>query len=354
MKKYLILFPLFLLCFSCSKNEEFKEKDDFNSLMGANTTLWKFVETHEDRENLEFFKTLYETNKDNQFLQQTEISIPKVIHCIWVGPNPFPQESKENIASWIQEHPTWKFKFWSDRNRPLPHPKMELNLVSQFKFLEMGDYYQDSDNYAEKADVLRYEILYQEGGLYVDHDVKCFKSFDCFHHNYDFYCCMEPPHPPILSSSISVNNNVIGSRPHHPILMMCMDLVKNRWVDVGTAYPGNDKESIVCRVARRTFSPFDETLRQIGGKDGSRDIVLPAAYFNRLDNNFALFAHHYYAATWYEDETVFERNVRRRLISISRKNNQILLFNAVILSANLFLVGCLFFQFRSLRRWRKP
>ena len=82
-----------------------------------------------------------------------------------------------------------------------------------------------------------------------------------------------------------------------------------------------------------------------------KNIVFPAAYFNRIDDRFALYAHHYYASTWFEDETKFERNVRRRLISISRKNNQILLFNAIILTANLFLFGCLVFQFRNLRRF---
>jgi len=54
-----------------------------------------------------------------------------------------------------------------------------------------------------------------------------------------------------------------------------------------------------------------------------------------------------------EDETKFERNVRRRLLSIPRKNNEILLFNAVILSANLVLCACLIFQYRSLRKAKK-
>jgi len=46
----------------------------------------------------------------------------------------------------------------------------------------------------------------------------------------------------------------------------------------------------------------------------------------------------------FEDETKFERTVRRRLVSISRKNNQILLFNAVILAVNLALFAGLWMQ----------
>jgi len=205
----------------------------------------------------------------------------------------------------------------------------------------------------EKSDVLRYEILLQEGGLYVDHDVRCFKSFAAFHKNFDLYCGLEPPHQPVLSSSISICNNIIGVRPGHPVMGAVIDRVKERWEELGSAYPGNDKESIIYRVAQRTFIAFEDAVKAAGDKGSNKDIVFPAAYFNRIDEDFALYAHHYYASTWFEDETKFERNVRRRLISISRKNNQILLFNAVILSANLVLCACLIGQYRSIRKIRE-
>ncbi|MCB1080999.1 MAG: hypothetical protein KDK69_04175, partial [Chlamydiia bacterium] len=129
--------------------------------------------------------------------------------------------------------------------------------------------------------------------------------------------------------------------------------VKERWDEVGMAYPGDDKESIIYRVAQRSFIAFEDAVKSGADQEGNIDIIFPAAYFNRIDDDFALFAHHYYASTWFEDETKFERNVRRRLISISRKNNQILLFNAVILSANLVLCACLIVQYRSIRKLKK-
>ena len=351
MKKFLLWVTLPLMLFACGKREADRKKEDFNSLMGANTSLWKFVETQEDYQNIRIFKELFEKNKDLQFLKQEELRIPKVIHFIWIGPNPFPQESVQNVYSWVENHPKWKIKFWTDRNRPLPHPSMELHLISEFQFEVLENYFVDSDNYAEKADLLRYEILNQEGGLYIDHDVKCFKPFSPFHYHFDLYCGLEPPHQPILSSSISVNNNVIGSVPRHPILKKCIENVCARWFDIANAYPGDDKDSIIYRVGHRSFASFDDAVKELQSDTGMKDIVFPAAYFNRIDDRFAFYAHHYYASTWFEDETKFERNVRRRLISISRKNNQILLLNAVILTANLFLFGCLVFQFRNLRRF---
>ncbi|MCB1067452.1 MAG: hypothetical protein KDK56_04640 [Simkania sp.] len=354
MRSFLLWLTLPLLMIGCGKQQESdRKKNDFNSLMGANTSVWKFVETHEDFQNVRFFKEIYEKNKHLQFLKQEELSIPKVIHFIWVGPNPFPQESVQNVYSWVENHPNWTIKFWTDRKRPLPHPKMKLQLISEFQFEHLRDYYNDSDNYAEKSDLLRYEILNQEGGLYVDHDVKCFKPFTPFHYNFDLYCGLEPPHQPVLSSSISANNNIIGSIPRHPILAKCIANVEARWADVASAYPGDDKDSIIYRVGHRSFASFDDAVKELGQKSELRDIIFPAAYFNRIDDRFALYAHHYYASTWFEDESKFERNVRRRLVSISRKNNQILLFNAVILTANLFLFGCLVFQFRHIRRFTK-
>lgn len=349
----IFLSSLLLLMSSCDEVSHVKQTDDFNTLMGANKSVWKFVETHEDFKNIHHFKELYNKNKERLFQKRDEISIPKVLHFIWLGPNPFPKESLENVYSWVKYHPEWTFKFWSDRWRPLPHSKMELKLVSDFTFSSLQECFQESDNYGEKSDILRYEILDQEGGLYVDHDVKCFKSFEPFHHNYNLYCGLEPPHQPVLSSSISICNNIIGISPGHPVMTTCINYVRENWDAISRAYPGNDKESIIYRISRRTFAPFDQSVKESADNKENQDIVFPAAYFNRIDDDFALYAHHYYASTWFEDETKFERNVRRRLISISRKNNQILLFNAVILSANLVLFACLIFHYYSLRKLKK-
>ncbi|MCP5505458.1 MAG: hypothetical protein H7A38_01070 [Chlamydiales bacterium] len=353
MKKTILILSLFFLGFSCDKIQTEKKVEDFNTLMGSNKSVWKFVETHEDYQNLEIYKTLWEKNHSTQVSKDEELRIPKVIHFIWIGPNPFPKESLENVRSWVDHHPDWTFKFWTDRRRPLPHKKMELHLLSNFQFTALQNCFQESDNYAEKSDLLRYEILLQEGGLYVDHDVECFNAFTPFHQQYDFYCGLETPHEALLSSSITVCNNVIGAKKGHPVLKEAISKVQERWAEMGAAYPGNDKDSVIYRVAQRTFASFDDAVRERGGKEGNVDIVFPAAYFNRIDDDLALYAHHYYASTWFEDETKFERNVRRRLISISRKNNQILLFNAVILTANLALFSGLFFQYRAIKKKAK-
>lgn len=351
MKRVFLFFSFLAILVSCEKERPgVKQSDDFKALMGENKSVWQHVETAEDYRNLEIFKTLYEKNLAREVSKESTLKIPKVIHFIWVGPNPFPKESVDNVRSWMERHPDWTYKFWTDRKRPLPQKGMEFHLVSDFEFSALKECFEDSDNYAEKSDLLRYEVLFKEGGLYVDHDVECFNSFDSFHYSYDFYCGLETPHTPILSSSISVCNNVIGARKGHPVFQEAIQKITQCWEEIGTAYPGKDKDSIVYRVAQRTFATFDDAVREHAGKEGNRDIVFPAAYFNRIEQDPALYAHHYYASTWFEDETKFERNVRRRLISISKKNNQILLFNGAILTANLALCVGLVVMYRSKKK----
>ena len=201
--------------------------EDFEALMGKGTSRWEFVQTKEDFENLHFFKKLFDTRKTLfKEVQTHNFRIPKVLHFVWLGPKSFPRESVENVRSWMAKHPDWTIKFWTDKERPLPCPGMELKLVRDFEFLMLDKCYQKSDNWAEKSDVLRYEILYQEGGVYADHDVKCFKAFDSLNHAYDFYCGMDMPYQSSLPSCVFPTNNLIGIAPGHPILKTCMQSLK--------------------------------------------------------------------------------------------------------------------------------
>ncbi len=53
-----------LLLFGCGKKETTPEKpcNDFESLMGSCFPEWRYVQTEEDRDNLAFFKNIYEQN----------------------------------------------------------------------------------------------------------------------------------------------------------------------------------------------------------------------------------------------------------------------------------------------------
>ena len=340
---------------ACGKKKELPKpaSDDFESLSGKALPTWEYVQTKDDKEYLAFFKGIYEANKGLMKQRASGARIPRVVHFIWMGPRPFPRESVENVRTWMAKNPDWTFKFWTDRERPAPCPGMQTKFINDFKFLQLSDCFSKGDNFGEKSDVLRLEILYQEGGVYVDHDVKCFKAFDQLNGSYDFYCGIDMPYKSSLPSCVFTTNNLIGVKPCHPIIKHCMDQLAEKWDKIGQEYPGADRDAMLNRTLHRTFWQFGDSFRHMNNQDGNRDIVFPAYYFDAPDETLAMWARHQYAGAWHETENPFEKMVRERLMYLSKKSNMILLFAGVMSGLNLLAFAVLVILFKSHRRFVK-
>lgn len=349
MRVIYVLGLVAFLVWGCKKREaQEQKKPDFETLMGKGFPAWENVQTREDFANLEFFKTLYENNiplLEASRAKTTIPHIPKVVHFIWIGPKLFPRESVANVRSWIAKHPDWKFKFWTDRDRVLPHPGMQKCFVKDLQFLKLYNCYKKSDNYGEMSDLLRYEILYQEGGVYVDHDVKCIQSFDPLNKAYDLFVGMEMPCKTSLSSSVYPTNNIVGARAGHPVLKRCLDWLADNWDRIEKEYPGRDKDSVINRVSHRTFVVLGDSMKLFANKEGNRDIALPTFYFNAPEEKLAIFSRHLYQGTWFENESLFEKTVRERLIKISKKTNKVLLLFGLMTGVNIASFAFLFFKY---------
>jgi len=91
-------------------------------------------------------------------------TIPKIIHQIWLGPKKMPRKM---IDSWIEKNPTWQHLLWTEetlRDHPIRNRR-------QFDEIE---------EWAGKADILRYELLLEFGGFFCDADSLCVKPLDDF------------------------------------------------------------------------------------------------------------------------------------------------------------------------------
>jgi mannosyltransferase OCH1-like enzyme len=100
--------------------------------------------------------------------------IPKIIHQIWLGDQS--KRPDKLIQTWIDKNPSWQHKLWTDDNLP--------NLICKKQFDECP-------SLAGKADILRYQLLYEEGGFFIDADSECANSLDdCLVNNHCF-CCWE-------------------------------------------------------------------------------------------------------------------------------------------------------------------
>ncbi|MGE3769983.1 MAG: FkbM family methyltransferase [Bdellovibrionales bacterium] len=89
--------------------------------------------------------------------------IPRILHFIWVG-----DESRRPdncIATWRQFHPDWEIKVWGNAEL---HGREWAN-SKHIKTMW------DERSYDSVADMMRYEILLAEGGVYVDADSVCLR-----------------------------------------------------------------------------------------------------------------------------------------------------------------------------------
>lgn len=154
------------------------------------------------------FKALYDQFIINDFMYQEELRIPKIIHQIWLGSR-LPQQYRIWQQTWIDYHPDWTYILWTDtdiENFPLINRKL----------------YDVCNSLGAKADIARYEILYQFGGLYVDCDVECLQPCDIFHHCCDFYASCDNAEK---NNIMRITNALIGVKPAHPIMKMCIEKI---------------------------------------------------------------------------------------------------------------------------------
>lgn len=163
---------------------------------------FRHLKPHKGRTAIKIFQTLYDNYVTSIKYPGCHTRIPKTIHQIWVGPNPFPEKYKAWQKTW-QSIPGWTYKLWTDED------------VESFQLINKEIYYKEK-NYGARADILRLEILYRMGGLYVDTDYECIQPeiFDILHCGYDFYCGISP----LDCSGLLLNNAIIASIPGHPIL----------------------------------------------------------------------------------------------------------------------------------------
>ena len=99
------------------------------------------------------------------------IKIPKTIHIVWIG-----DESKipsDCIKTWVDFNTTWIVKVWGNTeyyNYPWRNRAAMDSLWDDAKF--------DISRKSGIADIMRYEILYNEGGFCIDADSTCIKPLE--------------------------------------------------------------------------------------------------------------------------------------------------------------------------------
>lgn len=194
-------------------------------------------------------KKLYEDNYLN--FDGKSHSIPKIIHQIWLGSD-LPAVYKKWQKSWKKFHPDWEYMLWTDES------VKDLRLVNETIF-------HSTKNLGAKSDILRYELLARYGGLYVDTDFECLKSFDFLNSICDFYTGA------ICSRELCIANGLIGTIPDHPIILNIMESISS-----GNAIATDDADRIMKTVGPVAFTAcFLEHCNDLE----LASIVFPSSFF---------------------------------------------------------------------------
>jgi mannosyltransferase OCH1-like enzyme len=119
-----------------------------------------------------------------------------MLHQVWVGPDAMPDEFQAYRESWRRHHPEWEMRLWTEDNLPTDLVRKEA--------------YERLRKPAERADIIRLELLLRLGGVYVDTDFECLRSIEPLLEGLEFFTASIKPG--------RVSNTLIGATPGHQIL----------------------------------------------------------------------------------------------------------------------------------------
>jgi mannosyltransferase OCH1-like enzyme len=202
-----------------------------------------------------------------------------------------PEEFSAYTAEWLRLHPGWEHRLWNLDNLDFPLRRREL--IPQCK------------SYSQMSDLLRFEVLYRYGGVYIDTDFQPFKCIEPLLDGVSTFLCSE--------DGETLTASIVGSEPAAPLLLRLVDGLPEK---IGMEAPNIETgPTYVTRVVLTEGVHNDLT-------------IFPTSYFfpynmyelHRRNEDFpdAYAAHRYaHSWTWTTKRTLAQR-IGRRLGKIAR------------------------------------
>jgi mannosyltransferase OCH1-like enzyme len=150
----------------------------------------------------------------------TDTKIPKILHIIWIGDDAL--KPIKCIQSWIDHNPTYLVKVWNNDD-----------LASIGWYNKKHIQIMLNKDLAGVADLMRYEILYNYGGITIDADSICLKPLEDWLLMPEGFCCWE--NEKIMPGLLS--NGYMGSTPENKFFgNLILDLSRDSYDTLDSAW----------------------------------------------------------------------------------------------------------------------
>lgn len=122
--------------------------------------------------------------------------IPRLAHYVWLGGRPLPDDAKRLIEGWHRVLPDFEIKEWNERTFDVQqHPWMQRT--------------HDEGRFSFASDYVRFKVLEEQGGIYLDTDVELRKSLVPFLRDRCFFS---------FEFDSFLSTCLIGAEPGHPLI----------------------------------------------------------------------------------------------------------------------------------------
>jgi mannosyltransferase OCH1-like enzyme len=178
------------------------------------------------------------------------MSLPKVIHYCWFGPNAIPEKELMCIESWTRYLPEYEIMFWNENSFDV-----KQNLFASQAY--------DTGHYAFVSDYVRAKVLFEYGGVYLDSDVEIFSKFPAFLEKSDNFLGFE--------TKAKLGTAIMGFVPKHNVISEFIKVYDDKFID------DNGNLNTIANVSYLT-----DILKKSGlNLDGSNQIVQDITVYAR-------------------------------------------------------------------------
>lgn len=222
--------------------------------------------------------------------------IPKKIHYCWFGGNPKPRLAKKCMRSWKKYCPDYEILEWNESNYDISAAPLYVRQAYEAK------------KWAFVTDYVRLQVVYENGGIYLDTDVELLKGLDDLLEHRAYFGFEDDGH---------INTGVgFGAEKGHELLKEIMADYR----DIPFCREDGSLDTLSC-PQRNTAVFLRHGLKQDGSMQTLADEtqILPRDYFNPKDwktgeicRTARTHSIHHFRASWYTPEMMKKLKKRQR------------------------------------------